>query len=459
MALQTSVAHRNGEIKGKGGHHFLSEYCVSPSFYRPLAFLGLKLILIVYPRHALAKSRYIIASLAKLAFYRCCGVQLWKFLDFIVTNRPSIFMHMAPFFRFQVLNFPCETQGEQAFQQIIGQKLIGLHLPPQQTIVSLLKELLLDLRTLREEKQASFYSVLISIWLRFLIVMSIIRFSDAQSDTSETPIVSKSSPASRWLYANITAQHSSERHFGMLEGGQIRPFSQVEFRQSLLRRTSGKRITAHDGKMIDPDPQRPSVESLPRQSGPPGALEKRHKTIDRNKGEVKRAMTSTGRIDRSTRGLSNLANPTLSSRDDDAEDDDTKGGVEELNAPVNPIIAAAVATSLYGSAAPYTQVREKAREELPDLIGVTEPPEPLSSRRRASTNPMQPPRSSRLIDNIPLVDLHVFPSTSFPTSPAAPPAPPPPKLEGPLVDVSPTPLPANQDQLSHTDTPKKINYV
>ncbi|VDO06401.1 unnamed protein product [Rodentolepis nana] len=68
-----------------------------------LAFLGLKLILIVYPRHALAKSRSIIASLAKLAFYRCCGVQLWKFLDFIVTTRPSIFMHMAPFFRFQVI--------------------------------------------------------------------------------------------------------------------------------------------------------------------------------------------------------------------------------------------------------------------------------------------------------------------------------------------------------------------
>ncbi len=56
------------------------------------------------------------------------------------------------------MNFRCETQGEQAFQQIIGQKLIGLHLPPQQTIVSLMKELLLDLRILREEKQVGLES-------------------------------------------------------------------------------------------------------------------------------------------------------------------------------------------------------------------------------------------------------------------------------------------------------------
>ncbi|VUZ45465.1 unnamed protein product, partial [Hymenolepis diminuta] len=406
------------------------------------------------------KSRQIIASLAKLAFYRCCGVQLWKFLDFIVTNRPSIFMHMAPFFRFQVLNFPCETQGEQAFQQIIGQKLIGLHLPPQQTIVSLLKELLHDLRTLREEKQ-----MLNLMRQKHQLLINPPQPHDSPMLTSP---LSDSGATGTGTHLPGILRHSSERHFGMLEGGQIRPFSQVEFRQSLLRRTSGKRITAHDGSRFlshhrTLSQRKPiltaSVESLPRQSGPPGALEKRHKTIDRNKGELRRAMTSTGRIDKSTRGLSNLVNPTLSSRDDDAEDDDTTGGVEELNAPANPIIAAAVATSLYGSAAPYTQVREKAREELPDLIGLTEPPEPLSSRRRASTNPMQPPRSSRLIDNIPLVDLHVFPSTSFPTSPAAPPAPPPPKLEDPLADVSPSPLPSNQDQLSHTDTPKKINYV
>ncbi|VDN12256.1 unnamed protein product [Dibothriocephalus latus] len=118
-----------------------------------MAFLGLKLILVVYSRHSLARVRQINAVLAKLTFYRSCAAQLWKFVDFMVTYRPSIFVHLVPFIRFQMMNINCETQGEQAFQQIIGQKLLGLHVPPQPTIVSLVKDLLLDLRVLQEEKR------------------------------------------------------------------------------------------------------------------------------------------------------------------------------------------------------------------------------------------------------------------------------------------------------------------
>ncbi|VDO03256.1 unnamed protein product, partial [Rodentolepis nana] len=360
-----------------------------------------------------------------------------------------------------VLNFPCETQGEQAFQQIIGQKLIGLHLPPQQTIVSILKELLIDLRTLREEKQ-----MINLMRQKHQLFMSPRQPHDNSMLTS--PL---SDPGASGTGAQLPGilRHSSERHFGILEGGQIRPFSQVEFRQSLLRRTSGKRITAHDGSRFlnhhrTLSQRKPiltaSVESLPRQSGPPGALERRHRTSnDRIKGELRRAMTSTGRIDKSAHELMNLTNRAPSSRDNDFGDDETACGVEELNAPANPLIAAAVATSLYGSAAPYAQVREKAREELPDLIGLTEPPEPLSSHRRASTNPLKPSRSNRLIDNIPLVDLHFSPSTSFPTSPAAPTTPPPPNLEDPQAGVPPASFQSNPDPSSHTDTSKKINYV
>ncbi|VEL25189.1 unnamed protein product, partial [Protopolystoma xenopodis] len=47
----------------------------------------------------------------------------------------------------------CETQGEQAYQQIVSQKLIGLHLPTPRTAVALLRDLMLDLRRIREEMQ------------------------------------------------------------------------------------------------------------------------------------------------------------------------------------------------------------------------------------------------------------------------------------------------------------------
>lgn len=56
-------------------------------------------------------------------------------------------------------------------------------------------------------------------------------------------------------------------------------------------------------------------------------------------------MTSGGKGERSAH---ELTNSTPFPRGD-AEDDETTGGIEELNAPANPIIAAAVATSLYGS--------------------------------------------------------------------------------------------------------------
>nr|CDS15467.1 protein unc 80 [Echinococcus granulosus] len=443
------VSHANPSILSNHEKNVQSQIDV----VHKLAFLGLKLILIVYPRHALAKSRHIIAILAKLAFYQCCGVQLWKFLDFVVTYRPSIFMHMAPFFRFQVLNFKCETQGEQAFQQIIGQKLIGLHLPPQQTIVSLLKELLLDLQILREEKQ-----MLNLMRQKHQLFLSPRQMPDSSMLAPSAASDSGNSVASAPLPGIL--RHSSEKHFCILEGGQARPFSQIEFRQSLLRRTSGKRIAAHDGSRFlshhrTLSQRKPiltaSVESLPRQSGPPGGLDKRHRSNGKTRGELRRAMTNAeGGEKRSERYLFGLANNTPSPQDDGTEDINDGVGMDELNAPANPLIAAAVATSLYGSAAPYTHVREKAREELPDLIGVADPLEPYKQSRPQL-------RSSKPTDNIPLVDLHALSSTSIP--PLTPLSPP--HLQDPaVISTFDSQLPAApQMTWSHVDTPTKIHYV
>uniref|UniRef100_A0A5K3ET37 Ras-GAP domain-containing protein n=1 Tax=Mesocestoides corti TaxID=53468 RepID=A0A5K3ET37_MESCO len=414
-----------------------------------LSFLGLKLILIIYPRHALAKARCIIASLAKLAFYRCCGVQLWKFLDFVVTYRPSIFMHMAPFFRFQVLNFKCETQGEQAFQQIIGQKLIGLHLPPQQTILSLLKELLLDLKILREEKQ------MINLMRQKHQLFPNQRQATNSSILSPSAL-SESGKSTTSAHLPSILRHSSEKHFGILEGGQMRPFSQFEFRQSLLRRTSGKRITAHDGSRFlshhrTLSQRKPiltaSVESLPRQSGRPGCLDKRQQSDAVVRGELRTA-TSAGVEGKFSRGLSALISPSAAGVDEDGDGE----GVGELNAPANPLVAAAMATSLYGSAAPYTFVREKAREESNDLIGLSSPPEP-PKRTPSSTQ-----RLTKATEDIPLVDLHSSSSTSlFPPS----------IQEPPTLAISLEPPDAISASVSsaisqkeyNLDTPTKVQYI
>lgn len=47
----------------------------------------------------------------------------------------------------------CVSQGEQAYQQIINQKLMGLHLPVSQTVGTILTNLIHELCTIEYELQ------------------------------------------------------------------------------------------------------------------------------------------------------------------------------------------------------------------------------------------------------------------------------------------------------------------
>ncbi|VDO96812.1 unnamed protein product [Schistosoma margrebowiei] len=110
-------------------------------FAHRLGFLGLKLILVAYTRHAAVRMKLLVAALTQLALNGQNGIQLWKFFDFLVTYRPPLFVHLLPFIRFKMALLQCASQGEQAYQQIVNQKLIGLHLPIPQTVASILRSL------------------------------------------------------------------------------------------------------------------------------------------------------------------------------------------------------------------------------------------------------------------------------------------------------------------------------
>lgn len=73
----------------------------SDMVYR-LGFLGLKIILVCYARHAYVNARRIVKTIGELGSKRQGGIHLWKFLDFIVTNRPALFVQLYPFIRFKV---------------------------------------------------------------------------------------------------------------------------------------------------------------------------------------------------------------------------------------------------------------------------------------------------------------------------------------------------------------------
>lgn len=53
----------------------------------------------------------------------------------------------------------CPTPGEQAFQQIVNQKLIGLSLPIPQAPATVLRELLAEATTIYQEAQVSLYRI------------------------------------------------------------------------------------------------------------------------------------------------------------------------------------------------------------------------------------------------------------------------------------------------------------
>nr|CAH8869810.1 unnamed protein product [Trichobilharzia regenti] len=120
-------------------------------FSHRLGFLGLKLILVAYTRHAAVRMKLLIAALTQLALNGQNGIQLWKFFDFLVTYRPPLFVHLLPFIRFKMALLQCATQGEQAYQQIVNQKLIGLHLPIPQTIASVLRNLSNELQMINSD--------------------------------------------------------------------------------------------------------------------------------------------------------------------------------------------------------------------------------------------------------------------------------------------------------------------
>lgn len=81
--------------------HIFPEFFFDEHSHR-LGFLGLKLILVAYSRHASVRLRLLTATLTKLALSGRSGIQLWKFFDFLTTHRPPLFVHLLPFIRFKV---------------------------------------------------------------------------------------------------------------------------------------------------------------------------------------------------------------------------------------------------------------------------------------------------------------------------------------------------------------------
>ncbi|KAL3318617.1 Protein unc-80 [Cichlidogyrus casuarinus] len=399
-----------------------------------LGYLGVKLILIAYPRHALARSRRIIAALTKMSHCQHGGLQLWKFVDFLVTYRPPIFPHLLAFIHLKMAQLKCESQGEQAFQQVVNQKLIGLHMPPPKTPVNVLRVLMNDLRQIRIE----FTQTRRVIPSRSLLEVSHQSPTDPlQACDSELRVLSNRKskthdhapkpsckvdllqiPESALSFFQIIpslasdsaatslneAQQGPEAMFGLptsthTGNKNLRKISLTDsnnIRKCLLRQRSGKRIKATDGSRIicrhqSLSNRQPiltaSVESLPRNSYNYANFDPDAEPPESAVGmgsKLRRAGTSLSHCGRQEKNKTvarlvpiATAVPVGGPTDPDGTKSDSlhltnpaagHNATELVATSGNFTVAAHVAQSLFGSAAPYNRVRETAKDELCHLM-------------------------------------------------------------------------------------------
>ncbi|CAH8674278.1 unnamed protein product [Schistosoma rodhaini] len=389
-------------------------------FAHRLGFLGLKLILAAYTRHAAVRMKLLVAALTQLALNGQSGIQLWKFFDFLVTYRPPLFVHLLPFIRFKMALLQCASQGEQAYQQIVNQKLIGLHLPIPQTVASILRSLSNELQIINSDIKAfskrSYNEMTLPRTSSLHDSLRRLRSSDNTSSVSArsnkhaklTKVVSKNTdeythksshkvsskdqvnqkPQS-YVLASVTSNstcsvdYRDENTIGIsnLDRHLLgrKSFNQ-EFRQTTGVRDPRKRIHAHEGSCLlvrtrdygQTDPiLTASAESLVRKSQKPGH---------------KRNRTQETKLTGNAQMYKNLRTDTLKARlsnDSNADNQSENSLVSEgLIAPLGPAAAAAIASSLYGSGAPYLHAQVRARQELASLVRTPAPK--LNSREKLS---------------------------------------------------------------------------
>ncbi|GFO03526.1 unc-80-like protein, partial [Plakobranchus ocellatus] len=113
--------------------------------------LSLEILMVCFDKqlapqwHQVAKAIRCMASRSKV------DLPFWKFLDFLVTHRPSLFILLQTFIQFRMMRVNCDTAQEYYLQQTIRDKLQGYTFSYHKSASAILVTLALELRQLRDE--------------------------------------------------------------------------------------------------------------------------------------------------------------------------------------------------------------------------------------------------------------------------------------------------------------------
>ncbi|KAL4233067.1 Protein unc-80 [Mactra antiquata] len=114
------------------------------------AYLGLEIMMACFDKCLASEWHRVAKCIIQKSQYRIC-LPLWKFLDFVVTHRPSIFLMLQPFIQFKMMRVNCDTAQEYYIQQTIKDKLQGYSFTHPKCTGSVLVELAVELKQIKEE--------------------------------------------------------------------------------------------------------------------------------------------------------------------------------------------------------------------------------------------------------------------------------------------------------------------
>ncbi|RWS14513.1 protein unc-80-like protein [Dinothrombium tinctorium] len=145
----------NPPVSKSGGKSSESSTIQSNSFLQSslqqIGLLGLKIMMVCFERQLMTDWYRIAKCIRELANKNLGGLNLWNFLDFVVTHRTSLFILLLPLIRYKLLQKICDNEQEYYYQQLIKEKLAGRGMPSCRSKGQLLVYLLTELKNLKED--------------------------------------------------------------------------------------------------------------------------------------------------------------------------------------------------------------------------------------------------------------------------------------------------------------------
>lgn len=115
-----------------------------------ISFLCLKVIITCFEKELASEWHKIARVIRELGTKQFAGTFVWNFLDFVVSNRSTLFVMLKPFIQHKMMKLQLETDQEYYYQNMIVEKLRG-HRMPTNCHGTILQELAKELYTLRED--------------------------------------------------------------------------------------------------------------------------------------------------------------------------------------------------------------------------------------------------------------------------------------------------------------------